>query len=53
MSKYILPYNSPSLRFDEGASVEAKLALVMSSEEEKWAKPQRVPKGRGSGRDVS
>ena len=27
--------NSPSIRFDEGASAEAKLALIMPSEEEK------------------
>ena len=35
-------------RFDEGASAEAKLALIMPSEEEKGAKPQRVAEGRGS-----
>ena len=31
--------NSPSSRFDEGASAEAKLALIMPSEEEKEAQP--------------
>ena len=30
--------NSPSFRFDEGASAEAKLALIMPSEEEKGGK---------------
>ena len=39
--------NSPSLRFDERASAEAKLALIMPSEEEKGGEaPNGCPKGR-------
>ena len=35
--------NSYSIRFDEGASAEAKLALIMPGEEEKGGK---APNGR-------
>ena len=40
-------HNSPSLRIDEGASAETKLALAMPSEEEKGVEASnRCPKGK-------
>jgi hypothetical protein len=41
--------NSPSVRFDEGASAETKSTLSLPSEEEKGGKaPNECPKGGGS-----